>query len=167
MVCGLARSRGLNSRQFSRNESRLIITGFFLSILSAIAHAQTPVVLKGSGVVEGRVTCNDGGFPARKAKVHLYSLAALGIEKSSAKAPAAKTRVNLETGTDFDGYYHLASVPPGDYIVAGRLTGYSAEFEFLQQALSRFPSDKQKELLVSRVVNSFTKASNGIEDLVC
>jgi len=99
--------------------------------------------------VEGRVTCNDGGFPARGAKVNLWSLAALGIGGGSGKAPAREEIVHLEAATDFDGYYLFPSVPPGDYVVVGRLAGYSKDFDILQQVLSRFAPAKQKELLTA------------------
>lgn len=110
-------------------------------LFSATVAAQTVLTYPGS--VEGRITCNDGGFPARNAFVSLVRIDALLDPKSASRFP----RVELAAGTDYDGNYTISGVPAGEYVVSVRQAGYIDELGLVQQFLNRFPPDKQKELL--------------------
>jgi hypothetical protein len=126
-----------------------------LTISSSAAHGQTgTATLRGS--VQGRVTCYDGGFPARGASVSLTPLSRFTpltqsrSDKSDNQTPAPKTSDEARSagaGTDFDGYYSIPSVYPGIYVLSVRLAGYSQDFEFLQQDSRNLSTDRQKELL--------------------
>src|SRR5271156_2921432 len=75
----------------------------------------------GFGLVEGRVTCNDGGNPARGASVQLVPLARLLPNESG-------SGLSLDSPTttiDFSGAYSLLPVEPGIYVVNATMAGYA------------------------------------------
>jgi hypothetical protein len=160
MVCNLLSSlpwRWRRARSYecknAFNVSGILL--FLLAISSAGAHGQTgAAILRGS--VQGRVTCYDGGFPARGAFVSLTPLSRFIplvqplSDKDGGQTPAPKTPDEARpagAATDFDGYYFIPSVYPGIYILSVRLDGYSQDFEFLQQDSKSLSPDRQKELL--------------------
>lgn len=126
--------------------NRLAICVALLAIFSAVARAQTRSAVT-AGSVQGRVTCNDGGFPARGARVDLWPLASLMVDKSGSQGPSQGTQQQLGTTTDLDGNYAVSSVFPGLYVIGVRLPGYSQDFDLVHQVLNRFTPEKRKELL--------------------
>ncbi len=129
-------------------ESILVSGVLFLLVvtLSPVLARTQGTAAESLGSVEGRITCNDGGFPARSARVDLIPLANLLGETHGSKV---KDNGKLVAGTDFDGYYSIPSVPPGDYLVIASLAGYSVDFSLVLQLLKQFPPDRQKELLAA------------------
>ncbi len=123
---------------------RAAIALFTLLIGPAVASGQ---VSGGNytGSVEGRVICNDGGFPARSAIVDLIPLAnLLGETKDANTSDPAKVAM---AATDFDGNYSIHTLAAGDYLAIGKLSGYSVDFALILARLKQFPLDRQKELL--------------------
>ena len=121
-----------------------------LTISAMDASAQKPGPLGVFGSVEGRVTCDDGGFPARGAGVTLTPLSMLISDNDGGQTPVhggRETPHGAGAATDFDGYYFIPSVHPGVYVIDVRLPGYSQEFDLVRSVLNRFPPDRQKELL--------------------
>jgi hypothetical protein len=90
-----------------------------------------------AGVVEGRITCNDSGAPARGAHVALVPLP--GKKKSGLP--------NFNETADFDGYYSFAGVPAGEYLVQVGAPGYTDDVLLALDVWGRFSEDQQKELL--------------------
>jgi hypothetical protein len=121
----------------------------FLTISTLRGDSQKTEARQASGSVEGRVICNEGGFPARGAIVSLTPLSQLLTDWDS-QNPTPGGREGAQpagTATDFDGYFVIPSVHPGIYVMHVRLAGYSQDFEVIQQVLNRFPPDRRKELL--------------------
>lgn len=120
----------------------LAVLGFLTtSILRG--DAQKTETSQALGVVEGRVICEDGGFPARAAYVSLTPLSLLLTDGHSQDPEGAQP---TGAATDFDGYFVIPAVHPGIYVVHARLAGYSQDFELFQQVIDRFSSNKRKEL---------------------
>ncbi len=123
----------------------VLIAGVLVALVAApiSGHGQPPPA---TGSVEGRITCNDGGFPARSARVDLIPLSALNQQQhgTRGRVPAIPT-----TATDFDGNYTVFSVPPGDYLVIPNLPGYSVEFALVLDLLHQLTPEQQKSFLAS------------------
>jgi hypothetical protein len=94
-------------------------------------------------LVEGQITCNDGGYPARGANVRLIPLASLLSNTSG-----AVTSSDLPIATsDFSGAYAMFPVRPGIYIVDATMPGYADEVELALSVLKRYAPIQQKSLL--------------------
>jgi hypothetical protein len=124
----------------------VLITGFLVSLLLLACHSGYGQGAPATGSVEGRVTCNDGGFPARSAVVDLEPLSALlgNPQSGSGKVPQAPS-----TATDFDGNYVVRRVPPGDYLVIPNLRGYSVDFALVLALLHQLTAEQQMSYLAS------------------
>lgn len=143
MSCELAGFRLLCQMHCSRVASLMLAAVLSLQFNVMLARGQTAVPFSGS--VEGRITCGDGGFPARHARVSLASLDSLLPQREKLKLAS----FNSNTTADFDGYFAIPGVPPGDYLLDVRLPGYSDEAGLVLRVLKRFPPERQKELLGS------------------
>lgn len=122
---------------------------FLLTISSAGAHPQTAAA-NVPGSVQGRITCNDGAFPARGANVTLTPLSTLLTDKDSNLASAPRTQEQPQgagAATNIDGYYSIPSVQPGIYVIDVQLPGYSQDFDLVRSVLNRIAPDRQKEML--------------------
>ena len=98
------------------------------------------------GSVEGHVTCNDGGFPARKATVSLSPIEFLLDPKVDyRKFP----KFESNTQTDTNGNYFIHGVPAGEYFVEIHLTGYIDDLETVREVVKDVTPDRRKGLLAS------------------
>lgn len=132
----------------SMSKRRLPLRAFLLAVFALVpglSCAQGDSI-NTPGSVEGRVFCDDTGFPARNAGV---SLLAIDETSDSAHSQKRSTLSQTNTITDFDGHYIFRSVPPGLYYVLPRLTGYVDKYEIIQSSLSGLSPEKKKELLAS------------------
>lgn len=141
---------------------------FLLAISSANSHAQSNAA-NISGSLQGHVTCDDGGFPARGAMVELTPLSWLLTENSNAQTPVPQSQQQLQSAaatTDFNGYYFIPSLQPGTYVINVRLPGYSLDFDYVQSVLNHFQADKQKEMLAEFPQLTVQGTSAVTQDLV-
>ena len=120
-----------------------------ISMLLGIALAscgQSAFPQGASGLVEGRVTCNDGNVPARGASVQLIPLARLLPNESSG---GGSSQDSPTTSSDFTGVYSLPSVEPGTYIVNVTMAGYEDGLRLTRATLNRYTPDQQKSILAA------------------
>lgn len=129
-----------------RSKILVPIKGLFFIVLIFASSSGNSQGAPAAGSVEGRVTCNDGGFPARGGAVDLIPLAALRGETSGAEATVPQVP---KTATDFDGNYTAYSVPAGDYLVIAHLPGYGVDFALMLALLHQLIPEQQKSFLAT------------------
>ena len=122
-------------------QARIVLLGAVLVSFGQAASPQSTF-----GVVEGRVTCNDGNVPARAATVQLIPLARLLPDGSVGGGSAEDS---LTTHTDFSGGYSLSTVAPGAYLVNATMAGYEDNLNLVRASLSRYTPDQQKSMLAA------------------
>lgn len=135
----------------------IMLLGVALSICRVSACAQGA-----SGLVEGRVTCNDGGTPARGASVQLIPLPSL-LSDTSGAIPSLDFPT---TTSDFSGGYSLFPVEPGIYIVDATMHGYSDDLRLVLPTLKRYTPEQQKSLLASFPQITVKASGNVRQDLI-
>lgn len=95
----------------------------------------------GTGLVTGRVLCDDGS-PARFARVYLYELdPATGLFHGRGTSGDATT--------DLNGNYLIASMASGTYFVRINLRGYVDDSYLIFALRDKLPPDMQKSLLAT------------------
>jgi hypothetical protein len=117
--------------------SKFVALFVFLTLRVALAQSAPA-----TGIVEGRVTCEDTGVPARLAIVRLYPLA-----NYLPKTDEPKPRAPDPASTDFDGNFQFVHVWPGIFLVKVEEDGYNKNFEFTLHNLDLFPATRQREVL--------------------
>jgi hypothetical protein len=95
-----------------------------------------------SGSAEGHVICDDGS-PALLAQVYLKPLARYFLKGQ----PGHGTPSPAPSYTDFDGYFRLADVSPGTYVVDIQKEGYSRELPLILSNSEDFSPARLRELL--------------------
>ena len=124
---------------------RLLLTLCF--VFSLLPGRLTPCFAQvAAGALQGHVLCSDGNVPARGATVSLARLEDLLPKEGAVKE---KGPTPPETTTDFFGAYEIHDIPPGTYLVAVKMRGYSDDFALARQMLPRFTPDEQKGLLAA------------------
>lgn len=114
------------------------------------------------GTVEGYVICSDGNVPARQATVRLIPLATL-LPDSHSSVSGGQTEV--ETSTDFNGYYTFPAVASGTYIIDVRSNGYADDLDLVRLVLERFNREQKQNLLSifpQIAVASFSSVSKNV-----
>jgi hypothetical protein len=104
-----------------------------LTLVGSALSAQAPAALPGS--VAGHVYCADTHTPCRFASV---TLEAVPQSKAGNSASPNSEPRNYAAETDLDGAFQIDGVPPGDYYILARLTGYFLPYDL---AVSEFPND--------------------------
>lgn len=140
--------------------TRRIRDGFAASVflfLCVTAGAQTA-----NGFANGQVLCADGNAPARRAEVEFVPVESL-LPGAAATATSG-SRQSAET--DFHGFYEIASVPPGVYLVGASLDGYTNDLDFVGSILKRYSAEEQKKLLATLPQVTVKAGSTAREDLV-
>lgn len=113
----------------------------FLVIASAqcATRAQSP---QPTGTVEGRVVCEEGGFPARLTVVDL-----LPLERYLPQNAGTKPHSPDPAPTDLDGNFQFVHVQPGTYLVKVEKQGYSRTLSLALSNLDLFPAARRREIL--------------------
>jgi len=117
---------------------RLSLFSLFLS-LAVFVQAQ-----QSFGTISGTVSCNDGNFPARGAKVELIPISSLISGSSEPSTGDLAT-----TTTDLAGFYEIWKLSPGTYIVHATYGGYSDDLKLAEGLLEHATPDEQKRLLAA------------------
>jgi hypothetical protein len=120
-----------------------LLIGLFTFFVASMK-AQKDVRDEERGTVEGHVMCSDGNVPARQANVELISLANL---LSDGHSTASGGQTEVDTTTDFSGYYVFPAVAPGSYVIRVRANGYADDFDLVRLVLERFNREQKEKLL--------------------
>jgi hypothetical protein len=143
----MARSSAIGSRLNPSSGSRPatlnwlgIVLGLFV-LTSTNGISQVPHSYPGS--VEGRITCNDSGLPARNAHVSLVSIDSLNDPSGGSQTPSFQSNAQ----TDFNGDYVIPGIPAGEYLIWVRQAGYINEVALAQHVLKFLSSEQQKAFL--------------------
>jgi hypothetical protein len=118
----------------------LLLSTFILAAPAAMGQSRTLSVASGSA--EGHVICDDGS-PARLAQVYLKPLARYFLKGQQWHG----TPSSAPSYTDFDGYFRLADVSPGTYVVDIQKDGYSRELPLILSNSEDFSPARLRELL--------------------
>jgi hypothetical protein len=109
------------------------------------------------------VTCNDGSVPARGANVQLIPLASLLPGEPSG---GGSSQDSPTTRSDLTGFYVLASVEPGTYIVNATMAGYEDDLTLARTTLDRYTPDQQKSMLAAFPQVSIKAGASMHQDLI-
>ena len=88
-----------------------------------------------SGTVSGHVYCADTHTPCRFASVTIEAVPQ--AKENGPDAPNSNSH-SYAASTDLDGAFQITGVPPGDYYILARLTGYFLPYDL---AVSEFQDD--------------------------
>jgi hypothetical protein len=129
---------------------RAVVVGWVLGAVWGVA--QKPVALPPTGTVTGHVVCGDTQRPARFAQVALLRKPDPRPTGPPSSEAAPHVMSFLDARSGLDGSYTIGEVPPGEYYVVAKLSGYLLGIE-KPEDVAGAARDKEKALEGLRLVH--------------